>query len=410
MSASARVAAVVTGALVTLLTVVAPGTAGADQAGFGPTPTPSAPHEVCPVAPAGHARCFAEIGTPSRGGFGVRGKAAHTAAASALPIGYGPADLRSAYHLTTTGGADQTVALINAGDDATAEADLAVYRQTYGLPPCTTANGCFRKLNQEGQSAPLPADQGWGDEISLDLDMVSSACPNCHILLAEGDDSGFDNLGAALHAAVAAGATVTSNSYGADEQGAMLPFESLYLRSGVPTVAATGDRGYRPPSFPAVLPTVIAAGGTSLTRADNARGWTESAWLGAGSGCSAWVDKPAWQHDPNCSGRTTADVSSVADPDTPVAVYDTADGASGWIIGGGTSAASPFIAAVIALGGHPERFPDASYLYSHAAGLNDVVGGDNALNADCEGDYLCDGVVGYDGPTGLGTPDGIAAF
>ena len=162
---------------------------------------------------------------------------------------------------------------------------------------------------------------------------------------------------------------------------------------------------------------MIAVGGTTLTKADNSRGWKESAWgsvanlEGAGSGCSAWVDKPSWQQDPHCSGRTVADVSAVADPDTGLAVYDTADGVPGWVVIGGTSASSPFVAGVIGLAGNPQRYPDASYFYAHAAELNDVVTGTNGVFwQDCGGDYLCSAQPGYDGPTGLGTPAGIGAF
>jgi subtilase family serine protease len=369
------------------------------------------PHvrDVCAPAAPGFARCFAQVRTDVHGGYGVRGGAAHNAAATALPEGYGPADLHSAYNLPTAGGANQTVGIVDAGDDPNAEADLAVYRSTYGLPACTTANGCFRKVNQEGASGPLPDDWGWAIEISLDLDLVSAACPQCHIVLVEGDEPSFDALAQSENTAVDLGATEVSNSYGASEFNGMDAYQAAYTHPGVAIVASTGDYGYGIPSMPSVFQGVVAVGGTSLTKANNARGWTESAWLGATSGCSAWVDKPAWQHDANCPGRMVADVSSVADPDTGPAVYDSYDG-GGWTTVGGTSAASPFIAGVIALAGNPGQYGDASYFYSHAADLNDVVGGNNDTGTDCGGDYQCNGVTGYDGPTGNGTPNGLAAF
>jgi subtilase family serine protease len=352
------------------------------------------------------------VRTDVHAGKGVRGAAAKgaTGKAAALPPGYGPADLASAYKLPATGGSGQTVAVVDAGDDPSAEADLAVYRATYGLPACTTANGCFHKINQAGAASPLPPDAGWDVEIALDLDMVSAACPDCHIVLAEGDDPTFASLGSAVNAAVAFGATEVSNSYGADEQNGFQPFEADYTHPGVAITASSGDFGYGIPSFPAVFPAVVAVGGTSLTKASNARGWTESAWIGAGAGCSAWIDKPAWQSDPNCPGRMVADVAADADPQTGPAVYDTDNGEPGWGIVGGTSAASPFIAGVIALAGHPARFPNASYLYSHASALNDVVTGKDVLAVDCGGDYQCNAVKGYDGPTGNGTPNGLGAF
>ena len=320
-----------------------------------------------------------------------------------------PADLASAYELPGTGGSGQTVAVVDAGDDADAEADLATYRATYGLPPCTTANGCFRKINQNGATSPLPADQFWGFEISLDLDMVSAACPNCHILLAESNDTDMTNMAAAARASINAGATEMSNSYGSTEFSGMAALEPAYQHAGTAVLAATGDSGYGVPSAPAVFTSVIAVGGTSLSRASNARGWSETAWNGAGSGCSGSIAKPAWQHDPKCALRMVADVAAVADPTTGVAVYDGHDGI-GWTVGGGTSASSPFLAGVIGLAGNPARYPDASYLYQHASSLNDVTSGDNVDGTDCGGDYRCTAVTGYDGPTGNGTPNGINAF
>ncbi|MEY9857842.1 hypothetical protein ABH935_003455 [Catenulispora sp. GAS73] len=367
---------------------------------------------VCATALPGHASCFARIRTDVHGGTGVRGPAAGraTAAAATLPAGLSPTDLRAAYSLPATGGAHQTVAIVDAGDDATAEADLAVYRTTYGLPACTTANGCFTKANQRGAATPLPPDQGWSVEIALDLDMVSAACSQCHILLVEADDATTDNLAASVDEAVALGANEVSNSYGGPESSDSARLAPHYSHPGVAILASSGDNGFQPASAPAVYSSVIAAGGTTLTRVTNARGWSETAWSGAGSGCSAWFAKPAWQTDPNCPGRMVADVAADADPNTGPAVYCT-QGCRGWAIIGGTSASSPFLAGVVALGGHPGRFPDASYLYAHASGLNDVVGGNNSVSGmDCGGDYQCNAVVGYDGPTGWGTPRGLADF
>jgi len=374
--------------------------------------------DACAAAKPGYARCLAEMRTDVHEGTGVRGPAASArGAAAALPQGYGPADLRSAYKLPTTGGANQTVAIVDAGDDPTAEADLAVYRSTYGLPACTTANGCFHKVNQRGAATPLPADQGWGVEEALDLDMVSAACPECHILLVEGDSASFDDLGASENEAVALGANEVSNSYGGTEANGVAAYAADYTHPGVAIVASSGDSGYGIPSVPAEFSSVVAVGGTSLTKAANSRGWSESAWFGAGSGCSAWVDKPAWQTDANCPGRMIADVAADADPQTGPAIYvtDTPDLQglpSGWSVVGGTSASSPFIAGVIALAGNPAKYADASAFYAPAAksGLNDVVGGTNGIFQDCGGDYQCNAVTGYDGPTGMGTPNGLSAF
>ncbi|WP_409465993.1 S8 family serine peptidase [Amycolatopsis sp. GA6-003] len=361
-------------------------------AAFVPSVASAASRDICGPAAPGFARCYAKV--DSR--------------ASLRANGYSPADLRSAYRLPGTGGASETIAIVDAGDAPTAEADLAVYRQTYGLPPCTTANGCFRKVNQRGQTAPLPPRRGgWQVEIALDLDLASAACSECRILLVEGDDASFEALGTSVDTAVKLGATIVSNSYGAPESRRSAELAGHYRHPGVAIVASSGDGGFATPNFPAVYSSVIAVGGTSLSKADNARGWTESVWQGASSGCSAWVAKPAWQKDPNCPGRTVADVAAVADPATGPAVYETAI-LRGWAAIGGTSASAPFIAGVIALAGHHGQYPDASRLYSGK--LNDVVGGNNAQFEECGGDYLCTGVPGYDGPTGNGTPDGLAAF
>jgi hypothetical protein len=379
--------------------------------------------DACGRPAPGQMRCYAQVRTDVAGGpAGVRGvhggaRTAVSAAAAPLPSGLGPADLHSAYNLPTTGGANQTVGIVDAGDDPTAEADLAVYRATYNLPPCTTANGCFRKLDQKGAATPLPPDAGWGVEEALDLDMASAACPECKIVLVEGDSPDVADLAASVDTAVAAGATEVSNSYGTTENTESAAYAWHYSHPGVAILASTGDSGYQIPSSPAVYQSVIAVGGTSLVKAANARGWSETAWSGAGSGCSAWFDKPAWQTDPDCPGRMVADVSAVADPQNGVAVYVT-DKTSlggrlvpGWNVVGGTSAASPIIAGVIALSGHPGRFPNAAYLYAHTDGLHNVVGGNNVLgDQDCDGDYQCNALPGYNGPTGLGTPNGLAAF
>ena len=247
--------------------------------------------------------------------------------------------------------------------------------------------------------------------------MVSAACPGCHIILVEADAPTFDSLAAAENTAAKLGATEISNSYGGTEQEAMEAYESAYSHKGVAIVASSGDEGYGIPNFPAVFRSVIAVGGTSLATSTDSRGWAETAWDSDGgataSGCSAYIAKPSWQKDPDCPGRTVADVSADADPNTGPAVYDTnnGDGVGGWTIVGGTSAASPFIAGVIALAGNPSALPNASYIYAHSTDLNDVVGGGNDYaGGDCGGDYLCNAVKGYDGPTGLGTPNGIAAF
>ncbi|WP_327293394.1 S53 family peptidase [Streptomyces sp. NBC_01198] len=333
---------------------------------------------------------------------------ARSAHPAAIPSGYGPADLRSAYAVPDAGGSDATVAIVDAYDNPNAEADLATYRTQYGLPACTTGNGCFRKVGQSGTSAlPVP-DPGWAEEISLDLDMVSAVCPACHILLVEADSSVMTDLGESVNTAVALGARYVSNSYGGGESGADTGYDSQFFdHPGVAITVSSGDAGYGV-EYPAGSRYVTAVGGTSLRQDGGSRGWTDTGWGGAGSGCSAYDPKPAWQQDAECAGRTVADVSAVADPATGVAVNDTYGNDTGWEVFGGTSASAPIIASLYALAGTPSEgsYP-ASFPYAHTGALNDVLSG---TNGECAGSYLCTGTAGYDGPTGLGTPDGVAAF
>jgi subtilase family serine protease len=343
---------------------------------------------------------------------------------SPTTVGLVPSQLRSAYNLTGSGSG--TVAIVDAFDDPKAESDLAAYRSAYGLPACTTANGCFKKVNQSGATSPLPAgDYGWAEEESLDLDMVSAICPGCHILLVEASSADTGPLTTAEDTAAAApGVVAVSNSWGGSEDSTTLPADSHFNHPGVAITASSGDSGYGV-LWPAASGYVTAVGGTSLSAASNSRGWTETAWSGAGSGCSAQETKPSWQKDSGCAKRTVADVSAVADPNTGVAVYDTYNncgtssfcdillslglyqGADGWVQVGGTSASSPIIASVYALAGNTASITYGSYPYSHTSALNDVTSGNNG---SCSGSYLCTAGAGYDGPTGLGTPNGTGAF
>src|SRR5205807_9995457 len=197
---------------------------------------------------------------------------------NATPSGFGPSDLQSAYKLSTSGGSGATVAIVDAYDDPTAESDLATYRSQYGLTACTTANGCFRKVNQNGAASPLPAaDPGWSGEIALDVDMVSAVCPSCKILLVEANSSYDSDLFTAIDHAVALGARYVSNSWGGTEMSSQTStYDAHFNKPGVVFTAATGDSGTGA-EYPATSKYVTAVGRTSLSRAGNTRGWTESA-------------------------------------------------------------------------------------------------------------------------------------
>jgi hypothetical protein len=374
---------------------------------------------VCSVAPPGHAACMALIRTD------LRSRRQPAAAPNTPPTGYGygPADLQNAYKLPSTfTGSGQTVAVVDAYDDPNAAADLATYRAAWGLPPC--GSGCFTKVNQTGQASPLPAPAGttgWDQEESLDLDMVSAICPLCHIILVEANSNANSDLYTAEDTAVALGAKYVSNSWAECEYPGETADDTHFNHPGVAITAASGDWRYNDqglgcnvPSYPATSKYVTAVGGTSLTHASNARGWTETVWdnpaagKGTGSGCSAYEPKPSWQTDTGCAHRTDNDVAAVANPNTGVAIYDTYS-LGGWAEFGGTSAATPIIASVFALAGTPDpgSYP-SSYIYQqHPRGLYDVTSGSNGT---CSPAYLCTAGPGYDGPTGWGTPHGRAAF
>jgi subtilase family serine protease len=371
--------------------------------------------------PAGTAAHVRVCGTPAHGSAAcnaIRNDAPANASVSSSgakpaatqPRGYGPSDLQAAYHLpSSTAGSGQTVAIVDAYDDPNAEKDLATYRSQFGLPACTTSNGCFEKVNQSGGSKAPRASGGWAQEISLDLDMVSAICPDCHILLVEASSSSLTNLGTAVNEAAKLGATEISNSYGGSESSSDTSYDSTYYsHPGIAITASSGDNGYGV-EYPAASANVTAVGGTSLTA--NGTGWSETAWSGAGSGCSAYDPKTSGQNSVStgCSKRAVADVSAVADPNTGVAVYDSYSyqGTSGWLVFGGTSVASPIIASVYALAGNAASVTDGSYPYSHTGSLNDVTSGSNG---SCGVAALCTAGTGWDGPTGLGTPNGTGAF
>ncbi|MEU3979067.1 carboxypeptidase regulatory-like domain-containing protein [Streptomyces sp. NPDC026672] len=405
----AAILAVATLALlgVPALAQAAPPAAPAAASSAG-TPAPDGDRGLTPLCgtPAeGHASCYAMRADD--------GPASLRLSAAEVPEGLGPQDIQSAYNLPADGGAGQTVAIVDAYDNPNAEADLAVYRSQYGLPPCTTANGCFRKVDQRGGTDYPRSNDSWAGEIALDLDMVSAAAPAAHILLVETDNDDLRNLAAGVDRAVEMGARYVSNSYGrsGDFPTDLATYGASYDHPGVAVVAASGDNRYGV-SFPATLPTVTAVGGTDLVRdPSTARGWRETVWTrdpyGPGSGCALNQTKPSFQQDTGCAGRSVADVSAVADN---VAVYLTfGSGGKGWQRYGGTSAATPVIASVYALAGPPRpgTYPNAYPYATGGAGLNDVTGGSNGT---CPAAYLCAAGPGYDGPTGLGTPAGLAAF
>ncbi|MEO6703803.1 MAG: hypothetical protein ABI140_17090 [Jatrophihabitantaceae bacterium] len=376
-------------------------------ASAGPVAAPANTHRLCAQATRpGQNSCQAIVRTDIRQPTVTPGAARQFS----TPFGYGPADLQSAYALpSAAAGNGQLVAVVDAFGAPNLANDLATYRAQYGLPACTTANGCFHVYNQNGQASPLPAgDVNWAAETSVDVEMISATCPNCKIAVIEANSTGTD-MYTAINTAVSLHAGFVSLSWGGNEFSGELSYDNSYLNHpGVVITVSSGDHGYAAPMlYPATSRYVTAVGGTSLSRSASPRGWSETAWSGADSGCSAYEPKPWFQQDLGCANRTDADISAVADPNTGVAFYDSYGGSPGWDVAGGTSVSAPIIAGVYALSGAAVTTVAAdSYPYSNPGSVFDVTSGSTGT---C-GNYFCNARAGFDGPTGLGTPNGVNSF
>jgi 6-phosphogluconolactonase (cycloisomerase 2 family) len=423
----------------------------------------------CAAPKPGHASCYLLRRVPATASTdGAESYVVRASYAVGLAGGYTPQDLWTAYGLGSAAtleaaggiGSTQTVGIVDAYDVPNIEADLATFDAQYSLPACTTANSCFKKVNQTGGSTPPAAagTSGWDLETSLDVEAVHATCPNCKIVLVEANSNGLNDLGAAVNQAVAQGATEVSNSFGSPE-GNNLTFEGQFTHTGVVMTAGTGDNGYYnwdKPSIaakadiPAAFPEVVAAGGTSLyLNADGTRA-SERVWNddtgpnasvgyvgGSGGGCSTLFAAKSWQaaaagySAANCSGeRLDADVSALADPLTGFDVYDSyvppGGSAAGWITVGGTSLSGPLISSFYALAGGAQNvdYPSKTLyqaLSASPSSLYDVTAGGNGYcdggvctppdsRDDCGGTRACDAATGFDGPSGVGTPAGLGAL
>ncbi len=440
---------------------------------------------ACKPTRRGHAACFAERRVlVKKGTAGARAFSISAGAIAAGTIGPAggltPGDLATAYGLTTTGGSGQTVGIVDAYNDPNLNSDLQTFDSQYGLAACGTGSGCLTIVNQKGAASPLAPsdDSGWSVETSLDVETVHAVCQACKILLVEANSTSFADLGTAENTAVRLGATEVSNSYGGQESGSTAAIQADYNHPGVVIAASAGDDGYysfdqladiNQANVPAAYPTVVAVGGTSLYLAQNGTRQNEAVWndngpqdyweqqlfvpLGAtGGGCSTKFAAPGWQSklkvwaSTGCgSKRLVADVSADADYLTGFDIYDSYTCTSGcvvnpgWYTYGGTSLASPIIAAVYALAGGAHGVPDpAVTLYGHPGATYDVTAGGNGWcdgegaaqcsdpnvnlpygDVDCAytasgvvatGDRACDALPGFDGPSGVGTPKGLTAF
>ncbi len=376
-----------------------PGDDGAEKTASASDPLAAlaglTPKNVCARASVGFAACHAKVLTDANGNIKN----------FATPSGYGPADIQSAYNLPAPGGSPATIAIVDAYDDPNVASDLATYRSTFGLP---AAN--FKKVNQNGEEGNYPtADSGWAGEIALDVDAVSAVYPTANIILVEANSASDADLYAAEDTAVRLGATVVSNSWGGGEYSGQTTDDAHFNHPGVAIFVSSGDGGFEAGTeYPSASQYVISVGGTKLTKDSSARGWSEVVWNSnnfsnaGGSGVSAYEAKPSWQKD-SAKKRTAADVSAVGYPS--FAVYDTYGG-SGWAVYGGTSLSSPLVASIFALTGHGAD--NAGLAYRNPSAFYDVTSGNNRVYPWTAASYVNTAGAGYDGPTGIGTPNGKA--
>ena len=361
--------------------------------------------------------------------------------------GYDSQELQAAYRIPDGVTPGETIALIVVGNYEQAEADLAKYRQRYGLSECSQASGCFRAVNAAGAEGTYPEAQGfepasgWGPASAVGLDMLSTACSECRLLLVESSANSPSAIAQGVETAVAAGASVIATPYtiGSRCEEQFYGCGSLELQelkaaighaSGVTVVAAAGGAGYGGIGFlgpfgglaggipeapaPADLPQVVAVGGTKLLRATNARGWQEEPWFeppgrGTDAGCSAAETKPAWQRDSGCPHRTDNDVAAVAACVTPVSAYNSSHQEhGGWINVCGTSVSAALVAGIEAHSSpYARSLPGAEALYLDPAATLDITSGRDGICTPPAGtEYLCEAGTGYDGPTGVGVPNG----
>lgn len=367
--------------------------------------------QVCVSGGADTARCHAHVVTDGNG----------SPAAALTPAGYGPQDFHGAYIAAVNAPSSQIIAIVDAYDHPNILSDLNTYSATFGIPSLPACVGpvassavpCFKKVNQNGVTSPLPqVNAGWALEIALDVEAAHAMCQNCSILLVEANSNSYTNLFTAFDRAIALGATVVSNSYGSNEFSGETSYDFHFDHPGIAMTFSAGDSGYGA-EYPAASPFVTSVGGTTLfvNATDHSYG-SESVWSGTGSGCSAYEGKPTWQFDTLCTHRTLNDISAVANPSTGAAVYDSVrlQGKAGWFKVGGTSLSSPLVAGMYALaGGVPTGTVGNSlpYTLGNGTNLHDVVSG---TNGSCGGTYFCTAILGYDAPTGLGTPNGLGAL
>ena len=324
--------------------------------------------------------------------------------ASSAPVGLTPAQMKGAYGFSnsSTAGAGTTIAIVDAFNVPSAENDLNVFSAQFGLPACTSASGCFKKVNQSGGTRYPRYNAGWGLEIALDIEWAHAIAPGAKILLVEASTNSFTNLLAAEDYA-GAHANYVSNSWGGGEFSGETAYDSHFARSGVAFFVSAGDKGL-PAEYPSASPNVISVGGTTLNFNSDGSLQSETGWSSGGGGCSVYETANSAQAgfgsygQVNCGGtRATPDVSLDADPNSGAAVYDSSNysGQSGWYQVGGTSLSSPMWAGRAADSG---AVVNAAYAYGSAITYRDITSGNNG--APCLAGYdLCSGRGSWTGST-----------
>jgi MYXO-CTERM domain-containing protein len=404
--------------------------------------------DVCPELTPGGRRCYAQRivppgqkprtrpqPTPFGGGSACASEGG--GGGSSPPSGTeAPTDIRTAYNIPSSASAAGKIVALVELPSTHALADVNAYRSAFGiptLPSCPTdssgvptpgGTACFARVGEDGTVNTVTSSDcaGWSGETGLDMDMVSAACPDCSIVLVEANNTNdLDAMNSI--AATVVHASAVSNSWGAPESGG--DDQTPYSSSGILTLAASGDTGYlnegegaNAANFPASSIYVLAVGGTTLEKSGGSYGevvWNDGSEGGAGgSGCSQEFSMPSWQTSSGfgfggCSKRASVDVSAAAEfaPSSEgggIAAYDADDG--GWNAVVGTSAASPLVAAImvrLGLGGADQH----ELFYGHIGDFNDITSGSNDLGGSC-GTLMCSAGTGWDGPSGLGSPNATA--
>lgn len=347
-----------------------------------------------------------------------------TKAAMTSPSGYSPQQIRRAYGFdqVTASGNGQIIGIVDAFDAPTIGKDLQTFIQTFhvasmnglpGAPACTVASGphpCFQKIFA---GAKPKADPGWSLETSLDVQWAHVAAPGADILLVESKNAGITALMSNVDAAVSNGASIVSMSWGGPEFPTELKYDAHFRKDGVSFLASSGDNGTGE-SYPASSPFVLSVGGTTLMLdANGAMTKKERGWQGSGGGVSAYEAQPGYQSSLSIAAsgmRTGPDVAYDADPATGVSVYDSTpfQKKAGWYSIGGTSAASPQWAGIVAIANEKRAQSlstapiDHAFAYDAAlvkGNYRDIKSGSNGTcGANCKAS------AGYDLVTGLGSP------